>query len=372
MKAIDDDVLNRLRLGAFEAAADARCWRVFVDDVARAFGATSCILHSSSNTACGGIWIDNHPDPAAVPLYGRHWRLQDPWANHPRGHRSSVAGRCFIGSDLVPWPQLKRTAFYNEFGRRAGLKGVMSALVDDGRAADPWKLVVFREDGLPDFAPPQLRAFQALQPSLRKALQSFMALRQLHAQASAVELTLEAMPSPVFVLRRDGWLEHANGLARGWWSAGAARVIAGRIEGMAQICGSRWRDALLAAAAGVPQQLGLWLPEQRQVSTASLLMSAVARDTPVAGHWPRADILVVIQQDNTARTRQARLEALASRCRLTPVELQVLRRLADGEPPESVAQAQGVTLYTVRTHIRHLLEKTSTSRMVDLVRLVGC
>ena len=36
-----------------------------------------------------------------------------------------------------------------------------------------------------------------------------------------------------------------------------------------------------------------------------------------------------------------------------------------------LAQAQGVTVHTVRTHIRHLLEKTCTGRVLDLVRLVG-
>ena len=65
------------------------------------------------------------------------------------------------------------------------------------------------------------------------------------------------------------------------------------------------------------------------------------------------------------------MQAISTRCSLTAAEIQVLQRLADGEQAQAVANAQGVSLPTVRTHIRRLLEKTYSRRLVDLLRLVG-
>ncbi len=373
---LDDEALTRMELTAYEAASGASRWNTFLEQLRRSFGATSAHLRVTPTP--GGSptswWIESGVDLEAKSAYALHWGAQDPWALHPEGHQRSAAGRCFIGSDILPWRDLERTAFYNDFGRRAGLKGVMTALVEDGQGrvhAPHTKLALFRESALPEFEAGHLRAFAALQPGLRRALNSYWALQRLQIHGDAIERTLESLPSPVLVLRRDAGLEHANGAARLLQASGALKLVAGRLQGVAQVQGSRWLDLLTAAVAGVSQEVALWMAASEKINTATLLLSRLPSESPLLSSWPRAELLVVVQPNNALRAREAQLEAIGTRFRLTPVQHQVLKRMVGGETAEAIAAAHGVRVSTVRTHIRHLLDKTHTRRMLDLVRIVG-
>jgi DNA-binding CsgD family transcriptional regulator len=65
------------------------------------------------------------------------------------------------------------------------------------------------------------------------------------------------------------------------------------------------------------------------------------------------------------------LETVAKRHQLTPSELRVLLAIVEvGGAPE-VAEALGVSETTVKTHLRHIFEKTGTSRQAELVKLIA-
>ena len=372
---IDDDALRRLKLAAYEAAGDSMGWDAFLETVRLGFGATSACLRSMKPGADGAeLWVESGTDPATKPSYIGHWGAQDPWVAHPLGHSSSRAGRCFIASQIIPWPELERTAFYNDFARAAGIKSVMTAMVEDGCAASMGqqaKLAVFREPHLPDFDSHQLEAFRALQPSLRKALHMHVATRQIRVRGNPVEQTLDVIPTAIFVLRPDGRVEYANPAARALWGSGALSKEFSRVAGTARVSGSRWVAALATAAAGTPQEFGLCIAQEDTVGTATVMLSRLPPDSPLAALWHKDGILAIVHRENPERAKATRLKALAGRYGLTPSEVQVLKLLAEGQAVEALAKSQGVRVSTIRTHIRHLLDKTYTSRTVDLVRLAG-
>ena len=373
---IDDNAIQRMALTAFEAASDASRCTAFADEVRRGFGASSVYFWASSAPSLPNKvwWVESGADPDAKLEYTGHWGAQDPWALHPLGHRRSAAGRCFVGSEFLPWKELVRTDFYNGFGRRVGLKSVMSALVEDSArpgVVPMTKLALFREDGLPDFDAGQLRAFQALQPALRRALHSYWVFERLRLEGDAIEQTLEAMPSPVMVLRRDGTLHYANRAANALKIRGVVHASAGQVTRIAQVDQVRFQVSLGLAAIGLTQEVALWLPQAVGFSTAALHLTRMLPDSAMRKHWPQAEILAVVQLGNAALNKEARMQAVTARCRLTPAEVRVLKRLANGDAAETVADANQVGVSTVRTHIRHLLEKTHCRRMVDLLRMLG-
>jgi DNA-binding CsgD family transcriptional regulator len=64
-------------------------------------------------------------------------------------------------------------------------------------------------------------------------------------------------------------------------------------------------------------------------------------------------------------------EVIGKLYKLTPTELRVLLAIVEvGGVPE-VAEALGVAVSTVRTHLAQLFAKTDTNRQVDLVKLVA-
>ncbi|HSW16741.1 MAG TPA: helix-turn-helix transcriptional regulator [Ramlibacter sp.] len=64
-----------------------------------------------------------------------------------------------------------------------------------------------------------------------------------------------------------------------------------------------------------------------------------------------------------------RLDTLCLAFDLTPAEARVLAALADGQTPIGHAQAQGVSINTVRKQISTLMQKMDCTRQADLVRM---
>jgi DNA-binding CsgD family transcriptional regulator len=55
---------------------------------------------------------------------------------------------------------------------------------------------------------------------------------------------------------------------------------------------------------------------------------------------------------------------------LTSMEARVAAQLAKGDSVAEIASHLGITGYTIRTHLRHIFDKTGTARQVDLVHLL--
>jgi len=64
-------------------------------------------------------------------------------------------------------------------------------------------------------------------------------------------------------------------------------------------------------------------------------------------------------------------EAIGRKFRLTGAELQLLLALMDGLTLQGAADRFGVSIETVRTHLKRIFSKTDTTRQVDLVRKIG-
>jgi DNA-binding CsgD family transcriptional regulator len=56
---------------------------------------------------------------------------------------------------------------------------------------------------------------------------------------------------------------------------------------------------------------------------------------------------------------------------LTPAEARVARSLASGKTVEAIATEGGVSLNTVRTHVRGVLEKTGCTRQAEVIALLS-
>lgn len=90
--------------------------------------------------------------------------------------------------------------------------------------------------------------------------------------------------------------------------------------------------------------------------------------TDYRDRWPRAEHLASDEVFGSAERRAAGA-ALAVQYELTPTEVLVLRLLAEGGNPRTIAVRLEVRVTTVRSHLRSLYAKTGMRRQADLVRL---
>ncbi len=66
------------------------------------------------------------------------------------------------------------------------------------------------------------------------------------------------------------------------------------------------------------------------------------------------------------------VSALAESYGLTAAETRVLEKLIETQSPAKVAERLGLSLYTVKSHLRKIFQKTGTARQVELLRLIEC
>ena len=78
--------------------------------------------------------------------------------------------------------------------------------------------------------------------------------------------------------------------------------------------------------------------------------------------------VVVLRSEQSNRDNIGKVQAA---CALTATETEVLRLIYKGLNTVEVAGVMGVAKTTVRTHLRHIFDKTETSRQSELVHFVA-
>jgi DNA-binding CsgD family transcriptional regulator len=81
------------------------------------------------------------------------------------------------------------------------------------------------------------------------------------------------------------------------------------------------------------------------------------------------DAVVVVFLADPEMPLRLPIEALVEQFGLSPSELRVLMGLMQGQTPREIADLHGIAMPTIRTHLRHLFQKTRTTRQMELVKL---
>ncbi len=99
----------------------------------------------------------------------------------------------------------------------------------------------------------------------------------------------------------------------------------------------------------------------------SPLSILVAPFRPEPGAAPQAAALVFIRDPDSVNPAPQLLQDLFG---LTPMEATIGAKLAEGAALERIAASMGISLSTVRTHLKSLFAKTGTARQAELVALI--
>jgi DNA-binding CsgD family transcriptional regulator len=113
------------------------------------------------------------------------------------------------------------------------------------------------------------------------------------------------------------------------------------------------------------------IPFEGRLRRAQLFVTPLADAAAYASAWPQAQCLLtlVLPEVEHPAAVQSWLNALGRHHGLTGAEVRVLGLLAGGQDAAAMASSLGVSLATIRTHIRALFDKTGVRRQAELVRL---
>ena len=355
----------------YDAILDRAQWIEALDKAAQFVGAQAGAL-IWRNPVCRAVNVIHAfgIEPGYVELYRKHYAKLDPTTG-PMLLRD--VGDVASTTDLLPHGELVKTCFYREWLQPQGFVDMLQASLDKS-PTDVVHLCFMRsgESGMIDNATRD--RLRLIIPHLRRAVLVGQLVDRTTAQAATFGDALDGICAGLFLVDAGAQIVHANAsgqamLAQGVLLRGHGDKLmshdANTAQGLHEIFSSAARDR-----GDVGQRGGaLALTGRDGEHYVAHVLSLTAGARRQVGVDDRAVAAVFVQK--ASLDLPSPQQAIAKLYKLTPTELRVLSGIVHvGGVPE-VAEVMGISVSTVKTHLRRLFAKTGTDRQADLVKLVA-
>jgi DNA-binding CsgD family transcriptional regulator/PAS domain-containing protein len=368
-QAFMGDSLNLVGL-IYEAAFDTARWYLFLDAYVESVGARLGVMivnldHGRKNAIFrSSNWPNESFDPPLQRIMADGW-YQTLGKGQPEG-----AIRTF--GDLYQPKQFPDSTYSRESGTLEDLYCGVSGVFLRTKYG-PSTIVAMRTHQDGPFDVSALTTLRPLMPHLRRAALLQNEITFVRLQLAVFSLFLNRHPYPIVLSDAAGAVIYANA---------AAKEIASQEDGFSLRSGRisltslhnqpTFMKALAEVATGRNGQLR-WLEIARPSNERAfrvLLLSVPHCDLTPADGFQAEDGLAIILMVDTGPGQELDPGILRALFSLTGAEARVASRLAAGWRAEEIADEMGISLETVRTHIRHILSKTSTGRQGEFISLV--
>jgi DNA-binding CsgD family transcriptional regulator len=367
--ASEGEILE-LIAGVYDAALQADLWQVWLRRLCRALHAPAGALFLRAGaTGADPGYVDEGVKPG---FRGRFLHGPRPDPSLVGSAEALAPGEFQIVSEAVPRKLFLASPFYREWMRPQGFRHLLAGMIDrtPGSLAG---LGLLRKQGGPPFGDAELEVLRRLVPHLQRAIR-VQDLRRLSAiEREAAELIGDALRIGALLVGATGEVLGANRRASALLAApDGPRLKDGRVIARTPAETQAFHELVAAAArprsATRPARGGaLLLGRDGQLPPLVVLASPLQVSTGGPAWTELAIALVILRApEEVPVPSEAALRGLYA---LTPAEARIACMLPD-KTVDGIAEALGVSLATVRTHVQHLLAKTGTRRQSELVRLL--
>lgn len=353
----------------YDAALDDALWGELAAALARAFHGSSTTLQLQDlrlgQVALLGL---THNVESAIDAYSSYYWQRDLWVQ--RGARFG-AGRIVTSQELASEDEFERTEYYQDWCRKLDIYHMLgSVLPVEGNVVGV--VGIHRPRGGAAYGAEDRRLAEVLFPHLRRAMQLRARLDSPGLAAATALDALERSATAILVADRAGRILHANGRAQTLLRAGdAIRAVQGRLGAGDRAAANRLatlvRDAADTAGGRSGAHSGGTLAIPRRGRLPVTVLVAPFRPARSGFGAPLPAAILFLRDPEAASPDKAVLQEMFG---LTPAEAEVAARLAGGQTLQDIAQANGVSLNTIRTQLRGIFTKTGTSRQAQLIALL--
>ncbi len=351
----------------YDAALDPHQWTPVAAQLARALRAGSAAIHVR---AADGVHIlsrtANFTDRDAV-AYRDYFHAKDVLVTlaGARGMNQVLSN-----TDLIADSEWVETEIYRDYFARIGIHHIAGSLMNLPGAA-VGVLSVHRDARGRQFSADDKAYLTRLMPHVRNAIRIRNSLTGASLELHAAREFLERSTTALLVADRGGRLLIANAKGEDLIARShALTVVAGRITAT-QISAHHRLSHLIETAADTAAGRGdspgglLSLPAEHQPPLSVTVTPLRPRREGAGLDEPAALIIVRDPGERVDITYM-----LTELYGLTRSEALLANGLVNGLTVDEIALAHGVTLNTVRTQLKSVLTKTSTSRQTELVALI--
>jgi DNA-binding CsgD family transcriptional regulator len=320
----------------------------------------------SINFATGSVQYSHAAGvpPEAELAYYRRYHAFDPRV--PLAVQRPV-GDWFFDEDDIPEPVAESNPFYQDLLIPVGgrYSAVTKLLEKDGQIAAVGFLARRERGG---FDAEQRSLLQRLSFHLREATALYESTRRLR-EAAAVGLQLiQRLQRPAMVLAGGGALVLSNDQAAEWLGRSSPiiereGVVSGADERTDRALRLALQKCFLSEANGAAEVIKLASRPGQLPVTLSLTPFVPAASLFAFGGEKR--VLLEVHSAEFSSTQDTAI--WAATFDLTLAEAQVAALVVAGQSAEQIAAQRQVSVGTVRTQIKALLEKTGSERQIELV-----
>ena len=372
MDSSSDARLHDLIERIYASAVRPERWRDVIRGLSELFGGAPVLGETYLPRASDDPFESVGLQEAYVLRTAEDWMSLLPWATRVESH---FADRFRPVSEGLPGFELVGSEFYERWMKPQGLAPLWPlVLTIMGKSeAVVAAVTVFRRQGEGIFSEAEIRDADVLVPHFQRAFHMRMLLDAAYDARVPVADALDRLPLGMLVLdgNRQVLIENAS----------AARILALEDGIEVRSTGPSAADEretsklleLIEAALTSGEGQSLESTSFMQISRPSgrqpfSVMISPLRSAPAGALSSEAVAVCFISDPEQGQVPT--LEALQQIYELTPAEAEMLQLLAKGLSLDEIAADRGISLNTVRSHLKHIFRKTGTSRQGELLGLV--
>jgi len=284
------------------------------------------------------------------------------------GGHHFLCGSVALDEQMCPRSERVKSKFYNDCLAPMGDAHDATEIID-GDGSDALTLAAMRARQRPPFGETERQGLQLLLPHVTRAKAVGTRLQMLDASTSvldALDVAIAFMTSGAELIHcseaADAIIESGDGLA----------IINGKLHATEPRLDARLREALRAtscAGRAIDSPATVTIDRQSAKRPYQLLLSPLRHGlASFKGMRQPEVVLLILDPENT---RPAAIDVLKRAFGLTGREAALASVLSTGKPIDEAADEIGMAYETARSHLRHIFDKTQTSRQTELMMVLA-
>jgi DNA-binding CsgD family transcriptional regulator len=360
---------------AYSAVEDPTRWTAFLAAFCRATDADMATLgilyphRGEWDISCQfGISRDD------LSEHERRWGTQNPWVNGDANQGTVLSvpvGQVIASHTLCPDAILEGLDVYREFYAKRNLHyGAGMAITSNHIQRSVLSSLRAKSKGPVGDA--EIRIWNQISPHLQRAVSLCGELAALRSERDTLIDYIDGLSKPLFLVNRASSILQANDAADQLLKA--ANVVK-RKDGQLWLPTDAAQKQLLKAlktvgsvdGSGHSRTMSFSFRNPENGEALLVLVKSTGQHKPRLGDHEPAAAVYLIDPSSPHQIDRNDLEILFG---LTRAEASVAALLADRRTLQEAAAETGVSMNTIRTHLKHVLEKTGCNRQAELVALI--
>jgi DNA-binding CsgD family transcriptional regulator/PAS domain-containing protein len=383
---IDQDELKQLSKlidRIYEGAMDIQVWQDVPREISQWVKAPRCTLFTPLHTPeQGGFMTAHNLSPLSIELWATKYHNKDLWAQRMQERGIVFTGNVARDQDLATEDEFLSTEMCREF----------FAPMDVGRVATGLVFGIDSTDHMPvacscnrpfaePFTPEDLFRLELVIPHLSRALAVVFRLRQVDFQLACSLSALDLLPQAAVLFSPSGDVFHANPAAMRLLDARDGLSLSTRpstpdrtmlrttLPHRQAALHAALREALSPDATNGTHFAHALIVERPSGQPAYALRFSSLPHNNEFGRGSQAPLAIAFIDDGSLKL-EADTAVLRSRYGLSEAEIPVAMGAGDGLTVDELAMTLGISSNTVKTHLKHVYDKTGANSRSQLLKLL--